>query len=290
MNSDGYRDAICDRLYGMFDCEGCRFRCGRSTSSASYAPTEPTLIPRPGNGQSSSSSTPARSQHRSGRGLLQMARPFSTFPASMSAYRPTARGFWVQPASSGTSRSDEIFRPPSRRIAAFQRDGRAVAAVEFALIMPLLLTLYLGSVDLSQGIAADRKLASAAGASAIWSRRRATTFPRTRSTTIFPPVRPSCCPFDGGTDGDARDDGAGRHEWQCQVRVSRGRNGATGLAQGAPFVLPDDIRSLAAGSFVVVSEAWYTYQPIIGYVIDAPINLYKQFFFMPRFGEAINIV
>ena len=156
--------------------------------------------------------------------------------------------------------------------------------------MPLLLTLYLGSVDLSQGIAADRKLASVAGAVGDLVAQTRDNLPQDTLDDYFSASQAIMLPFDGGqtamlvtvvrvgTNGDAT------------VHVSRGRNGATGLAQGAPFVLPDDIRSLAAGSFVVVSEAWYTYNPIIGYVMDAPINLYKQFFFMPRFGEAINIV
>ena len=34
----------------------------------------------------------------------------------------------------------------------------AQAMVEFALVMPLMLTLYIGSMEVSQGIAADRKV------------------------------------------------------------------------------------------------------------------------------------
>ena len=38
------------------------------------------------------------------------------------------------------------------------RDCRGVSAVEFALLLPVMLTLYLGSVEASQGIATDRKV------------------------------------------------------------------------------------------------------------------------------------
>ena len=43
-------------------------------------------------------------------------------------------------------------------MAGVARDERGVSAVEFALLLPLMLALYLGAVELSQGIAADRKV------------------------------------------------------------------------------------------------------------------------------------
>src|SRR5690349_24337501 len=45
-----------------------------------------------------------------------------------------------------------------RRIAGLVRDQRGISAVEFAMILPLMLTLYLGAVELSQGVGADRKV------------------------------------------------------------------------------------------------------------------------------------
>jgi Flp pilus assembly pilin Flp len=42
MNSDGYRDQICDRLYGMFNCEGLQISVRRLDQFRNYAPTEPT--------------------------------------------------------------------------------------------------------------------------------------------------------------------------------------------------------------------------------------------------------
>ena len=51
-----------------------------------------------------------------------------------------------------------------RRIAHLVADRRGVSSVEFALLLPIMMTLYLGSVEASQGIAQNRKVTLAAHA------------------------------------------------------------------------------------------------------------------------------
>src|SRR5689334_16998331 len=46
----------------------------------------------------------------------------------------------------------------SRRFTLFRRDQRGVSAVEFAMLLPLMVTLYLGVVEVSQGVAIHRKV------------------------------------------------------------------------------------------------------------------------------------
>src|SRR6267142_4642969 len=45
-----------------------------------------------------------------------------------------------------------------QRLVSFARDRRGVSAVEFAMLLPLMVTLYLGVVEVSQGVATDRKV------------------------------------------------------------------------------------------------------------------------------------
>src|ERR1700694_2793014 len=52
-----------------------------------------------------------------------------------------------------------LLRRARARFADFLGDRRGLSAVEFALLLPLMLTLYLGSVEVSNGVAADRKVA-----------------------------------------------------------------------------------------------------------------------------------
>src|SRR5471030_1284155 len=46
----------------------------------------------------------------------------------------------------------------------FGRDRRGVSAVEFAFIAPVMIGLYLGCAEISDGVAADRKVSLTAGA------------------------------------------------------------------------------------------------------------------------------
>src|SRR3954454_24657828 len=45
----------------------------------------------------------------------------------------------------------------ARKLRCFTCDDHAVSAIEFALLLPLMITLYLGGVEVSQAVSADRK-------------------------------------------------------------------------------------------------------------------------------------
>lgn len=174
----------------------------------------------------------------------------------------------------------------------FGAQDKAVAVVEFALVLPLMLTLFLGSVDLSQGISADRKLAQVAATMGDLTSQSQKTISITTLDDYFSASQVIMLPFDGNAaqvrlvivrinaDGTTSVDG------------SRSHNGAAVLPVNSPYPLPPSVRDAANGSvdYVVVSEAWYNYRPITGYIVSADIPLYKQFFYFPRFGDRIQIV
>ena len=79
----------------------------------------------------------------------------------------------------------------------FARDRRAVSAVEFALLAPLMITLYFGCVEVSEGIAADRKVSLTASAVANLT-AQATTIDSNDMTNILNAASAIIAPYDSG--------------------------------------------------------------------------------------------
>jgi hypothetical protein len=62
--------------------------------------------------------------------------------------------------------------------------------------------------------------------------------------------------------------------------------------ENTPYGRASDMASMtdiAKGSYVIVSEASYSYKPLFGLVFDKAVNLYRQSFYVPRFGEPIAL-
>lgn len=171
----------------------------------------------------------------------------------------------------------------------FARDAKAVAAVEFALIAPLMLTLYLGAVDLSQGITADRKLASVAGTLGDLLSQANGNLHVDALNDYFTASQAIMTPFDGSQTRLRMSIVNVPREGPNAIKQNCTRNGAESLADESAYPLPNEIRDIAVGEYVIVAEAWYTYKPVIGYVMPMNIELHKQFFYVPRFGERIFI-
>ena len=71
-----------------------------------------------------------------------------------------------------------------RKIRRFGRDRRGVSAVEFAFIAPVMIGLYLGCAEISDGVAADRKVSLIAGTLANLTAQATTLLPADM-TNIF---------------------------------------------------------------------------------------------------------
>src|SRR3981081_487815 len=72
---------------------------------------------------------------------------------------------WPRPRRSATSRMpiegsamNRSRRGLSQHRARLASDQRGVSSVEFAMLLPLMITLYLGTVEVSQGVGIDRKV------------------------------------------------------------------------------------------------------------------------------------
>ena len=80
------------------------------------------------------------------------------------------------------------------RLRHFGRDKRGASAIEFALLAPLMIGLYIGCVEISEGIAAYRKVTLTAGALANLAAQVTTISPADKDN-YSPPQRRSCRPI-----------------------------------------------------------------------------------------------
>jgi Flp pilus assembly protein TadG len=179
------------------------------------------------------------------------------------------------------------------RIGRLADDERATAAVEFALILPFLLLLFLGTMEASALITVDRRVNVISGTVGDLVARTDPTEPLsvTLLNDFFQASQGIIFPYNAG---DLRQvvsiievaaDGTATVEWSC------GYNGGVKHTAGASFTLPANMNLLArppAGNgFVVASESWYSYLPLLGLVYTDEIDLYRTSFYLPRYDGEI---
>lgn len=167
------------------------------------------------------------------------------------------------------------------------------AAVEFALVLPIMLMLYIGFVEVSALISVDRKLQSAAGALGDLVARSDTTIAAATLTDYFQAASGIMTPHPTDdlrqvvTQVEVRADGSTSVRWSRQY--VGGTYGVGPHAVDSSFVLPPAMVAISRGKFVIVAEGYYDYPPLYGFAFDQTINLYRENFFMPRFGGSITV-
>lgn len=182
---------------------------------------------------------------------------------------------------------------PARWAARFRAAETGVAAVEFALILPIMLLVYIGMVEASALISMDRKIQSVSGAVGDLVARSdgeitsgtLGDYVKVASGIMTPyPVAPL---EQIVTQVQVAADGTTSIDW------SKRYVGETVQSTGAREVgeeyddLPAEIINIALGQYIIVAESRYSYLPLYGIVFDQPVNLYRENFYLPRFGAQI---
>jgi len=168
-----------------------------------------------------------------------------------------------------------------------RRDQRGMAAVEFALILPFMLLLYLGSVELTQGILVDRQVALTAD-TVTNIVAQYTTISKSQqlpdilnaSAQIFTPNPSSAATVVVSLIGI---DGAGN----ATVTWSQALNGSA-RAQGQAVTLPAGLA--IPNTTLVFGEATYAYTPWFDFLNIGTLNLYASVYMSPRAATTINLV
>ena len=159
----------------------------------------------------------------------------------------------------------------------FRDDARAIAAVEFALILPLLIGLYLGAIEGATLYSADHKVATVASTIADLVARAETIMQPYATTGLVQRVSLLTINSTG----------------VAKVKWSRSYPTGTALAADSdyPLAATTQINILARGAsgWLVASEVDYPHEPIVGFVIPGTVNLHHVQYYLPRFNGEIKL-
>ncbi len=170
-----------------------------------------------------------------------------------------------------------------RRFGGLASDERGVSAVEFAMLLPLMLTLYLGAVEVSQGIGADRKVTLTARTVADLV-SQVTSVSNNDMTNSLNAASSVMTPFSSTNlkvvVSSVKIDAQGK----ATIDWSDTLNG-TARTKGSTVTLPSALA--IPNSSLIWSEVEYNYKPVIGYVITGSMNLKDQIYMRPRMSDAV---
>jgi Flp pilus assembly protein TadG len=167
----------------------------------------------------------------------------------------------------------------------FFRDHRGAAAVEFAFVAPLMILLYYGIAELTQGMMADRRTSHVASIIGDLVAQD-TQVNQTEINDVFNVGRAVIAPFPTAalsmriTSVRADAGGTPRVIWST-ASGSMSTLGAGGAVSGVPVGL------LAANESVIMAEASYVYTSALKKVMPAPITLSQKYYLKPRKGSEV---
>ncbi len=181
-----------------------------------------------------------------------------------------------------------------QRLRNFWRDNRGVAAVEAALLLPVLLTTFIGCTEVTFKIWSTQKVEKLAVTIADVLTQSQTISDEGVEQVVAASDR-IMEPFEFDDEGVvfissvyvAQDETVAKVNWQC-MSTGASFSAASKLGEtGDEAVLPPDL-ILAERDNVIVAEIYYKYTPIMpGLMFDEAI-VYRRAFFKPRLGALTN--
>lgn len=168
----------------------------------------------------------------------------------------------------------------------FGKDQRGVAAIEFALVLPFMLLLYLGSIEVCEGVAIDRMVAvtSTTVANLVSqyssislsqqmpdildaSAQVLEPYPSANATVVV-----SCINVDGSG--------------HASIAWSQALNGASRTV-GQSIALPSALD--VPNTSLILGETTYAYKPLFDFLHIGPINLHSSVYMYPRQSTTVDL-
>jgi Flp pilus assembly protein TadG len=172
-----------------------------------------------------------------------------------------------------------------RPLSSLTGDRRGVAAVEFALVVPVVIVVYLAGFEVMEAATVYRKLTDTtvqiANVTAQYTTMGATDVSNVLNAssqimTPYPTTNLSVVLSEVTTDNT----GAGKVTWSEPYP-----QGGTALAPNSSVTMPSGFQTPNT-SYILV-QTTYSYQPVIGGAFVKPISMTNQIFMLPRSSSSI---
>ena len=183
----------------------------------------------------------------------------------------------------------------------FRKDRRGVAAIEFALVVPLMLVMYLGTIEISAAVSVNRKVSRVAATVADLVTQQPEVaksdlqgIMRIGEALLFPYETKKPVITITAIDVDSSYPEGGKVAWAR--RYNAGTFDNAGISKNDDSWVPTDLR--IDGSFLVRVDTSLDYVPIVNWLIGdsvgttkngvGVIEMSERYFLRPRLGADIS--
>lgn len=183
-----------------------------------------------------------------------------------------------------------------RLVARLRDDTRGLAATEFAMIIPLMLVMFFGTVEICSGVAVDRKvtLVSRTLSDLISQYSNSAALADSDLQNAFSAAYGIITPYDvtpvKATITQIYVNAAAttaKVQWSKSATVSQSGStvtatlGASSYSQGQALTIPTGL--MVGDTYLILSEVSYTYVPTVGYILaKSGITMSDQTYTRPR--------
>lgn len=163
-------------------------------------------------------------------------------------------------------------------ISALRRDERGISALEFAMVAPVMIGMYMGAVELSHALTIDRRVTSVASAAADLV-AQSEVVSGNDLDDIFAAASSIMLPYSADPISIVLSSVVADEDNETTVAWSCGHNAAA-RSEGGEFTLPEGLTQ--PFSSIIMAEVEYAYTPPLGEMVTNGITLKETFYLRPR--------
>ena len=182
-----------------------------------------------------------------------------------------------------------------RQLRQLKRDERGVSAVEFAMLAPLMIALYFGVVEISQGVAIDRKTMLSARTVADLVSQQLNTITKAEIDNLMKAAQTVTEPYPTGPLKTVVSQvkievktGVATIDWSYAGPGATKRTAGSTVTSTIPPQLIPPVDPAASPIYLIWGETQYLYVPVFAKPIIGTLTFKEQSFMSPRQSVSIT--